>query len=88
MVLLAAALTVELRADQDTRLDSLSSSIGRQHHLSININDELDVHQGLLSDLDDGLDRVGSRLSTARRSLDRVSRGVKGNGAPHFLLPT
>ncbi|KAH7926614.1 hypothetical protein BV22DRAFT_1032747 [Leucogyrophana mollusca] len=66
---------------QDTRLDHLSHSISRQHHISLQINDELDVHTGLLEELDTDLDRTGARMSGARRRLERVARGVKGNGS-------
>jgi len=70
----------QLMDDQDTRLDQLSHSINRQHDISININDELQVHHGLLESLDEELDHTEGRLSGARRGLDRFSRGMKGNG--------
>ncbi|PPQ70420.1 hypothetical protein CVT24_013170 [Panaeolus cyanescens] len=67
--------------EQDHHLDQLSNSINRQHHISLQINDELDVHNGLLQDLDAGVDRTSDRLSRARRKLDHVARGVKENGS-------
>ncbi|KAG6826157.1 hypothetical protein H0H92_000929 [Tricholoma furcatifolium] len=66
--------------EQDLHLDALSHSITRQHHISLQINDELDVHHGLLSELDTDVDRTASRLARARRGLERVARGVGGNG--------
>ena len=66
--------------EQDQHLDHLSHSINRQHHISLQINDELDVHHGLLQDLDADIDRTQSRLGKARKKLDRVARGVKNNG--------
>ncbi|EIW75752.1 hypothetical protein CONPUDRAFT_140086 [Coniophora puteana RWD-64-598 SS2] len=71
----------EMMSDQDTRLDVLSSSIGRQHHLSLQINDELDTHSGLLDTLDTDLDSTHDRMTSARRRLDRVARGAKANGS-------
>ncbi len=73
--------------DQDTQLDTLSQSIGRQHHLSLQINDELGEQAGLLDGLDEDLDRTGNSLSKARRRLDRVSKGAKDNcrGSPFNL---
>lgn len=65
--------------EQDVRLDQLAHSIGRQRDLSLQINDELDVHHGLLEEMDEELDRTGNRLSQARRSLDRVAKGAKEN---------
>lgn len=58
----------------------MSHSINRQHHISLQINDELDIHTGLLEELDTDLDRTGSRLTGARRRLDRVAKGAKENG--------
>ena len=66
--------------EQDQLLDELSSSVNRQHHISLQINDELDVHHGLLEGLDSDLDRTDSRLRTARRKLDTFAQGVKENG--------
>ena len=60
-------------------LDELAQSIGRQHHISLQINEELDVHHGLLGSMDEEVDRTGNRLSQARRKLDRVARGAKEN---------
>ncbi|KAG6902439.1 hypothetical protein C0995_016618 [Termitomyces sp. Mi166 len=65
--------------EQDAHLDRLSHSITRQHHISLQINDELDVHRGLLEELDTDLERTEGRLGRARRGLERVGRGVKGN---------
>lgn len=71
----------EIMEDQDVHLDNLSRSITRQRDISLQINDELDVHTGLLEGLDHDMDRTDSRLTSARRRLDRVAKGVKGNGA-------
>lgn len=82
----------QIMRDQDTQLDTLSQSIGRQHHLSLQINDELGEQAGLLDGLDDDLDRTGNSLAKARRRLDRVSKGAKDNcsaltiGAAIFVL--
>ncbi|KAI0635146.1 hypothetical protein C8Q77DRAFT_1193030 [Trametes polyzona] len=71
----------QIMDDQDVHLDELSRSITRQRDLSLQINDELDVHTGLLEGLDHDLDRTDSRLTHARRRLDRVARGAKENGS-------
>jgi len=67
--------------EQDTQLSHLSSSLNRQHHLSLAINSELEEHHGLLEELDTELEGTRSRLGGARRRLDRVAKGVKGNGS-------
>ncbi|KAF9071041.1 hypothetical protein BDP27DRAFT_1322684 [Rhodocollybia butyracea] len=66
---------------QDTHLLALHDSISRHHNLSLQINSELDTHHGLLEELDTELDQTESRLGNARRRLERVSRGLKGNGS-------
>ncbi|KII85330.1 hypothetical protein PLICRDRAFT_44600 [Plicaturopsis crispa FD-325 SS-3] len=71
----------QMMDEQDTHLDHLSHSINRQHHVSLQINDELDVHTGLLEELDTDLDRTGGRLSAARKKLDKVAHGMKNNGS-------
>ncbi|KAK0216972.1 hypothetical protein IW262DRAFT_160532 [Armillaria fumosa] len=73
-----------LMDDQDTHLDALSHSINRQRDVSLQINSELNTHTALLDGLDQDLDTTHSRLNTARRSLERVSQGVKGNGKSPF----
>ncbi|KAG6911005.1 hypothetical protein DXG01_005420 [Tephrocybe rancida] len=72
--------------EQDHHLDNLSHSITRQHHISVQINDELDVHHGLLEVLDNDLDHTESRLGSARRRLDKVARGVGNNDVPSTML--
>jgi len=67
--------------DQDTHLQTLSTSLNRQHSISLAINSELEEHHGLLEELDTELEGTHSRLTGARRRLERVGRGVKGNGS-------
>lgn len=65
--------------EQDTQLETLSHSIRRQRELSENIGNELDVHTGLLEDLESGLDNTALRLGGARRKLDTVAKGARDN---------
>lgn len=68
------------------RLDELASSIGRQRDLSLQINEEVDVHHGLLEEMDEELDQTGTRLGQARRRLDRVAKGAKENSKYTLVL--
>ncbi|KAK0444209.1 uncharacterized protein EV420DRAFT_1622763 [Desarmillaria tabescens] len=68
-----------LLQEQRRLIDGMSSSL--QRDVSLQINSELNTHTELLDGLDEDLDTTHSRLSTARRSLERVSQGVKGNGS-------
>ncbi|KAJ7905026.1 syntaxin-like protein [Mycena leptocephala] len=71
----------QMMAQQDSQLDLLSHSINRQRDISLQINDELDVHTGLLEELDTDFNRTETLLSGARRRLDRVAKGAKNNGS-------
>ncbi|KAI0288300.1 hypothetical protein BC826DRAFT_1038970 [Russula brevipes] len=70
-----------LMDDQDAHLDSLSHSITRQRDLSVQINDELEMHTGLLEEFDHDLDDTGNRLGRARRRLGRVATSAKEHGS-------
>lgn len=43
------------------------------------MNDELDVHAGLLEELDTDLDNTDNRLRGARRRLDWFAKAAKEN---------
>lgn len=47
--------------------------------MSLQINDELEEQIGLLDTLDSDMDRTGGRLTRARKTLDKVSRGARDN---------
>jgi syntaxin 8 len=46
----------------------------------VHINGELEVHTGLLEELDHDLDDTGIRLGRARQRLGRVANGAKEHG--------
>jgi len=69
----------QMMDDQDTHLDMLSQSINRQRDISEQMGSELQVHHGLLEDLEEGLDRTAARMSGASRRLDRVAKGARDN---------
>ncbi|KAJ7705334.1 hypothetical protein B0H17DRAFT_1037693 [Mycena rosella] len=71
----------QMMDQQDSHLDLLSHSINRQRDISLQINDELDVHTGLLEELDTDFNQTETLLGGARRRLDRVAQGAKNNGS-------
>ncbi|KZT54263.1 hypothetical protein CALCODRAFT_500095 [Calocera cornea HHB12733] len=71
----------QLMDQQDQHLDHLSSSIRRQHDIGLQIGSELDVHTGLLEELDHDVDRTDSNLARARRRLDAVAKGARNNAS-------
>lgn len=74
------ALHTSAFQDQDTHLDSLSASISRQHHLSLRMNEELELHSDLLHDLDRGVDHTELRLGGASNYLDRFRQSMNEHG--------
>ncbi|KAI5247795.1 putative Syn8 snare [Aureobasidium subglaciale] len=69
----------QVLSDQDAQLDQLSSSIGRQRILGIQMGDEMDVQNAMLEDVEAGVDRFQTRLDVARGRLGKVARKAKGN---------
>ncbi|OQO05718.1 hypothetical protein B0A48_09811 [Cryoendolithus antarcticus] len=65
--------------DQDEQLNTLGQSIGRQRMLGIQMGDELDEQNELLTDVESGVDHHQSTLDRARRRLGNVARKSKGN---------
>lgn len=72
---------------QDTQLDALSASIGRQHHLSLQMNEELGTQSGLLDEFDRDVEGTTAMLGRASRRMDKLTKNMKEHGeeAP-FLL--
>ena len=62
--------------EQDSRLDLLAASIGRQHHLSLEMNNELELQSGLISGLDQDVEQTGLRLGGAGNQMDRLRRAA------------
>ncbi|KAI8590357.1 hypothetical protein BDZ88DRAFT_107933 [Geranomyces variabilis] len=79
----ALQLQQRIMDDQDTQLDELSATIGRQKQIGIMINDELDLHVDLLLETEDRVDSTQRRLAGAGRRLEQVfkdgARNSKGS---------
>ncbi|KAI4717329.1 putative Syn8 snare [Aureobasidium sp. EXF-10727] len=69
----------QVLSDQDAQLDQLSSSIGRQRMLGIQMGDEMDDQNALLDDVERGVDRFQGNLDRARGRLGKVARKAKDN---------
>src|SRR2546421_2735642 len=65
--------------EQDDQLDTLSESIGRQRHLSMQIGDELEGQVALLDEVDRSTDRHQFRLDGAKRRLQGVGAKARAN---------
>lgn len=69
----------QMLRDQDEQLDTLGQSIGRQRVLGIQMGNEMDEQNELLTDVESGVDRHQSTLDRARKRLGNVARKSKGN---------
>jgi syntaxin 8 len=72
--------------EQDDQLDTLSESIGRQRHLSMQIGDELEGQVALIDEVDRGVDRHQSRLNGATRRLKIVGAKAKANWGMTIII--
>lgn len=66
--------------DQDQHLDALTLSLNRQHEMSLQMNEELDLHQELLEEFDGDAERTGLRLGGASNQLDRLRNTLRDHG--------
>lgn len=57
---------------QDTQLSQLTTILQRQRHLGEAIGAELRLHNEMLDDLANDVDRVGGKLSGAKKQLNRL----------------
>ena len=57
---------------QDTQLAQLTAILQRQKQLGLAINNELAQHMELLDGLSDDMDRVGGKLTSAKKQLNRL----------------
>ncbi|KAG9302166.1 hypothetical protein G9A89_020600 [Geosiphon pyriformis] len=79
-------LQQQIMNDQDEDLDRLDESIGRQRELGILIGDELNYHIELLEETENAVDSTDSRLASARRRLNRVSKQAKEKSSFWIIL--
>lgn len=66
--------------DQDQHLDALTASLNRQHEMSLQMNDELDLHHELLEGFDRDADNTGLRLGGASNQLEHLRNSLKDHG--------
>jgi regulator of vacuolar morphogenesis len=66
------SLQSQIMNQQDEALDALSGVIKRQKQIGMAINQELDYHNQLLDDLEDGVNRTKSGLKAGDKKLNRI----------------
>lgn len=67
--------------EQDQSLDQLHDLVRVQHSMGVTINEELDDHLILLSDLERGVDGSSARLRRATNNIRDFRRMVRENGS-------
>ena len=64
-------------ADQDKGLDLLHEVIVRNKNIAQNIQSEVQTHNDIIDDIDEGLERTTQRLITTTRTVETVSQRDK-----------
>lgn len=65
-------------ADQDEKLDHIYDGVSKLKVMTKDINSELDLHQGLLSDLDQAVEKTDAKLQGAEQAVDYVDKKKGG----------
>ncbi|KAJ1978503.1 hypothetical protein H4R35_001881 [Dimargaris xerosporica] len=65
-------LQVERMKAQDDQVLQFSSILRRQREVGLAIGQELDIHNQLLGEFNEDLDRTGNKLNNARKQLNRI----------------
>lgn len=72
--------------EQDSYLNSLSSSVHRSHNISLDINNEVtEQNDHVLQDLESLVDNSGRNLDRAKRRLEVFEKTARENG-PCFII--
>ncbi|KAJ2708852.1 hypothetical protein H4R19_004544, partial [Coemansia spiralis] len=74
-----------LMDQQDQQFDSMLDTVRNLHGIASTMNTELDTQAILLGEVDTLVDRTQSRLSSARRKVDKFLRD-KSNRSIHIVL--
>ncbi|KAE8742354.1 hypothetical protein FOCC_FOCC012154 [Frankliniella occidentalis] len=70
----AQSMTQQVIREQDAGLEELAKIISRQKDIARTIGDEVDVHNEILDDLADGIDRTTVGLMNETRQVRTISR--------------
>ncbi|KAJ1920353.1 hypothetical protein H4219_001328 [Mycoemilia scoparia] len=57
---------------QDKHVASLSHTLQRQREIGLSIGQELEMHNQLLDELSEDIDRTGNKLNAAKRQINRI----------------
>eukprot|EP00245_Coleochaete_scutata_P005640 TRINITY_DN19329_c0_g1_i1.p1 TRINITY_DN19329_c0_g1~~TRINITY_DN19329_c0_g1_i1.p1 ORF type:complete len:235 (+),score=37.02 TRINITY_DN19329_c0_g1_i1:102-806(+) len=70
------SLQTQIMREQDEELAGLESTVTSTKHIALAVNEELDLHNRLLTAIDEGVDATSSNLKMAQRRLTQFTRNV------------
>eukprot|EP00162_Nutomonas_longa_P002289 comp12904_c0_seq1/m.17313 comp12904_c0_seq1/g.17313 ORF comp12904_c0_seq1/g.17313 comp12904_c0_seq1/m.17313 type:complete len:263 (-) comp12904_c0_seq1:23-811(-) len=71
-------MQAQIMRNQDDQLGDLSKSLSRVKELSLEVNDELDLHKALLSDIENGTDKLDAKLAKQQKNLTHLTKKQMG----------
>eukprot|EP00736_Rhodelphis_marinus_P007172 Rmarinus@m.7115 len=74
----------DIMRKQDEHLDKLSHSVLTTKHVTQQIHDELDVHNRLLDELEEGVDSTGSKIKKESSNMKDVF--IKSKDGPYYWI--
>jgi len=72
-------------ADQDEKLDHIYDGVTKLKIMTQDINQELGLHENLLKDLDDAVEKVDNKMQGTERAVDYVDK-KKGGCVPLLII--
>ncbi|XP_019162804.1 PREDICTED: syntaxin-52-like isoform X1 [Ipomoea nil] len=76
----------QVMKEQDDDLGKLEESVMSTKHVALAINEELNLHTGLLDDLDHRVETTNTRLQRVQRRLAMLNKRTKGGCTWLFIL--
>ncbi|KAJ8494256.1 hypothetical protein OPV22_015977 [Ensete ventricosum] len=76
----------QIMKEQDEDLEKLEETVISTKHIALTVNEELDLHTGLIDDLDQHVDLTDSRLQRVQKRLAILNKRTKGGCSCQCLL--
>ncbi|CAL9112587.1 SNARE domain [Musa troglodytarum] len=76
----------QIMKEQDEDLEKLEETVISTKHIALTVNEELDLHTGLIDDLDQHVDLTDSRLQRVQKRLAILNKRTKGGCSSQCLF--
>lgn len=80
------SLNQQVLQEQDRGLDALSAAIGRQRHMALNIAAEVDIHNDILGEISEEMERADTRLARETRNIKVILEKSNTHWCLWFLI--